>query len=152
MEIAIAVLLALLPFLWQVAALLVRRWRFQKLMYRELEEVGPSPADVVASLATTPGEASWKRRLPARRFLHREILGNPSENRDFILSLSPDETYSVTQFWSAYDAGDQNQFEFFLLRIARCAPFRFRAARRKLGDIAESWSGVLRACESPKRE
>ena len=152
MEVAIAVLLALLPFVWQVAALWVRRWRFQKLMYRELEELGPARSEAIASSAIEPDEASWKKHLPARRFLHREILGNPSANRDFILSLSPNETYSVTQFWSAYEAGDANQFVYFLSRIARCTPFRFIAARRKLAEISERWSGVVKTCESLNQE
>ena len=122
---SLAVALALLPLLWSLAGIGVQRWRFAKLMYRELEELGPEPENV---LTPVPGEftaAPWRRHLPPRRFLHREILRDSTANRDFISSLSPDRLYAITQLWNSFDAGDSAQFKYFIHQVADGTPVRF---------------------------
>jgi hypothetical protein len=40
----------------------------------------------------------WPEHLN-KRFVHEEIFGNVSENRDFILSLPPNLIYPLSQLW-----------------------------------------------------
>ena len=47
-------------------------------------------------------EGKWHEHL-TKRFVHKEIFAQVSENRDFILSLPPDITYNLAQLWTHYD-------------------------------------------------
>jgi len=69
-----------------------REEAFIKLICRELKEMAPKDPK------STKDQKIWTDHLH-KRFIHEEIFGNPSENRDFILSLEPDLTYHMAQLW-----------------------------------------------------
>ena len=73
-----------------------RKTAFVNLIYRELQEMGPRDPK------RTAGQKIWADHLQ-KRFIHEEIFRNPSENRDFILSLEPDLTYFAAQLWIHFD-------------------------------------------------
>jgi hypothetical protein len=72
-----------------------KRRVFINLIRREFSEMAPDP-----KAATTNGR--WDKHLK-KRFIHEEIFGKPSENRDFILSLPPDLAYTVAQLWIEFE-------------------------------------------------
>lgn len=82
---------AMLPHMIEVA----KRRRFLSLIRRELNEMEPRPPE-------KKKDGKWHQHLD-KRFIHQEIFKNPSESRDFILSLPPDVAYSGTQLWFHYE-------------------------------------------------
>lgn len=77
-----------------------KRDSFFSLIQRELEEMVPRP---VARLE----KSSWPAHL-TKRFIHEDIFRQPSENRDFILSLPPELAYNEAQLWIHYDKAQQS--------------------------------------------
>ena len=80
-----------LPRLWERQ----KRKAFINLIRRELEEMEPDPKSRVSG-------GRWDQHLK-KRFIHEVIFGNPSENRDFILSLPPTLAYNMAQLWIRFD-------------------------------------------------
>jgi hypothetical protein len=72
-----------------------RRDSFFSLIQRELEEMVPRPAERLE-------KGQWPAHL-TKRFIHEDIFRQPSENRDFILSLPPELAYNEAQLWIHYD-------------------------------------------------
>ncbi len=81
----------LLPYLFERN----KRVNFINLIKREFHEIEPEPKHRDAS-------KQWTQHLK-KRFIHAEIFKNPSENRDFILSLNPDFAYDMSQLWTTYE-------------------------------------------------
>lgn len=91
----IPVSLALLAVIYPYLQSRYRRYQFQRLIRRELREIGPYPKQAQKG-------KTWVDHQ-TKRCLHEEILANPTDNRDFILSLDPDITYHLTNLWASRD-------------------------------------------------
>jgi hypothetical protein len=72
-----------------------RRRAFLSLIRRELTEMEPWPKERSA-------EGKWPQHLK-KRFVHQSIFANPSQNRDFILSLPADLVYHEAQLWLHFE-------------------------------------------------
>ncbi len=84
-----------------------RRETFKRIISRELHEIEPQPEKMVVSKL-------WHSHLEKQGFIHQRILSDPTGNRDFILSLDPDQIYLLGQLWSHTDRGqkcEENQQE-----------------------------------------
>lgn len=103
--IIIPISLALIAWLWPAIQHWNRRRAFRRLIVRELEEISPHPQEPT-------GEGWWTHQQ--KTFVHQAIFDNPSENRDFILSLEPDLVYYVTQLWQAKKDKDWSQWDYCL--------------------------------------
>jgi hypothetical protein len=101
----IPIMLALIAICWPVIQNYNRRRIFKQLIFRELREISPFP-----QAATLKG---WWEHCQ-KRFIHREIFLNPTENRDFILSLELDLVYFVTQLWHSLEKHDFEQWDYCL--------------------------------------
>lgn len=97
----------LVALLWPSIQAFDKRRRFERLIARELEEVGPHPKK------RTSGEFAWTKHQ-SKTFLHQRILDDSTTNRDFILSLDPTLTYLVTQLWDARRTGNGDQWLWYL--------------------------------------
>jgi hypothetical protein len=87
--VVIPVVLALLGLTWPSVLAMHRGRRFRGLILRELEETSPWPLDPPDQPAKG-GELRgpwWARHQ--KNFVHREILADPSSNRDFISAWIP---------------------------------------------------------------
>ena len=103
--IIIPITLALIALLWPAIQSWNRRRAFRRLIVRELEEISPHPPE--------PTLKGWWEHQQ-KTFVHQAIFDNPSENRDFILSLEPDLVYFVTQLWQAKKDKDWPQWDYSL--------------------------------------
>ena len=77
-----------------------KRQSFFSLIQRELEEMVPRPV-------TRLENGSWLAHL-TKRFIHEDIFRQPSENRDFILSLRADLAYNEAQLWIHYQKAKES--------------------------------------------
>lgn len=114
----IPVVLAVLGLTWPSVLAMHRGRRFRGLILRELEETEPWPLDPPDQSAKG-GEFRgpwWARQQ--KNFVHREVLADPSGNRDFILSLDPTLVYLVTQLWDSLERHDGHQWLWYLREIA----------------------------------
>jgi hypothetical protein len=86
--------------------------RFERIIGRELEEIGPHP-DCPKS------DKPWWEHAQ-RRFIHEELFQRHSisQNRDFLLSLDPTVVYQVSQLWIALEKRDGHQWLYFLGELA----------------------------------
>ena len=89
--------------LWPWIQGIYRRKRFEALIVRELNEVGPYPLEVLDSAGPWTGHLT-------RNFIHQIVFESASENRDFILSLNPDVAYLTSQLWEAKRTGSSAQW------------------------------------------
>lgn len=96
-------------FVWPYIQTYHRRRKFQGLLIRELQEVAPFQG-------VTQPDGWWDHER--KRFLHREILAAPTENRDFILSLDAGIVYLVTQLWAAREDHNAEQWLYCLDELA----------------------------------
>lgn len=96
---AIAIVGGTVAFFWPWLQTRQRGRRFEAIIWRELEEVGPLALDEKTS------KPWWE--LLSKRFIHEEIFRRDriSENRDFILSIDPTLVYLVNQLWIAFENG-----------------------------------------------
>jgi hypothetical protein len=88
-----------------------KRNRFENLIARELEELAPFPKQRDWTCS------SWTDHLK-KDFIHKRILEDPSQNRDFILSLDASLVYHLSQLWDARKTGDNSQWLFYLKNLA----------------------------------
>jgi hypothetical protein len=103
---------ALIAVLWQALAARRRRRNFEELIRQEIAEAAPnrkSKEGVLASSrkwlkADTP--VPWHANLK-RRFLHEDLIGNPVANAEFIMSLDPALSYSLSQMWISFSKGQE---------------------------------------------
>jgi hypothetical protein len=115
----VPLLLAFLAFVGSVIAVfwpwLQTRFRgrkFEGIIRRELEEIGPHPRQLVE------GKPWWEHAT--KRFVHEDVFAREriSENRDFLLSLDPAVIYRVSQLWTALGKRDGTQWVYFLGELA----------------------------------
>ena len=139
----IPLIVAAIAVLWPWLLTLQRGWRFRRLIKRELEEVGPHPADPVAD------KPWWEHAT--KRFVHEETFRRVDvpENRDFILSLNPELVYQVSQLWIALEQRNGHQWREFLTKLSqsRVSSERFKEAASRwvkiLDQQPEKWCGPM---------
>jgi hypothetical protein len=107
----IPVSLAFLALFWPEVQAAARRRAFYRLIVRELEELSPFPE-------TAKQGDDWYHHL-RKEFIHQKIFRAPSENSQFILSLSPDMVYLVSQLWGAFENRDAGQWLHFLDELSK---------------------------------
>lgn len=98
--------------LWPALQALDKRRRFERLIVRELEELGPYPKTRSDSLG------SWIDHQK-KDFVHKKLLEATNDNRDFILSIDPALVYFVTQLWDARRMADDDQWLWYLECLAK---------------------------------
>ena len=130
--IVIPISLALLSIVWPIAQSWHRRRIFRKLVYRELEELGPHPKEPVLS--------GWVEHC-SNGFIHYEILQDVSAHRDFILSLDPTEVYLLTQLWAGVDNSNWDQFEYALRKLEPYQGGRFLFRRKRTSQHTDNQNG-----------
>ena len=81
----------------------VKARKFLALIKRELREMDPNPAK-----KTSGGK--WHQHL-TKRFIHQEIFAHVSKNRDFILSLDPEISYTTAQLWFHFENAKTSRSE-----------------------------------------
>jgi hypothetical protein len=86
-----------------------------------------------------PSGNSWTDHHTQKRFLHKEIFEKPTENRDFILSLSPDLVYHVIQLWQSKDNHDQ-----WLYMISQIKSQAYCSRRNKIQKVEDKWRSLMR--------
>jgi len=136
--VVIPVALAGLALAWPA----IQSWhggrRFRLLAARELVEIAPFPEQ-------RGNCAVWTQHL-RRQFLHQKIIGEISDNRDFVLGLEPEFVYSLSQLWAAYHAADGAQWLWYLGKLA--GHRYLRRERLELLAIREQWNGVIQSYSS----
>jgi hypothetical protein len=99
----VPVSISFLALLWPAMAARRRRKNFEYLIRKELKEARPEPE--------VPGPRNpWHKHL-GKRFLHEQIITQPIENTEFVLSLNPTLAYSLSQMWIAFDKGTKTDDE-----------------------------------------
>jgi len=88
-QVVVPLLAALLALAWPVWRQVQRRWALTRLARAELLEAAPYPPE-------RDGRSQWAGH-PTKRFIHEELIGNPTGNTEFVLSLNPQLTYSLAQ-------------------------------------------------------
>jgi hypothetical protein len=130
----IATIAAALAAFWPWLQARQRPRQFERIIGRELEELGPWPREPVE------GKPWWEHLPTSKRFVHRDIFQEQSEDtRDLLLSLDANVIYEVNQLWAAFEARDGTQWLHFIEALA---------ANRKLrsGDlraVRDAWRGVM---------
>lgn len=82
-----------------------KKQKFLSLIRKEVEEMELDRGDIQAMQEQQP-DTQWPQHLK-KRFVHKTLLQDVSENRDFILSLPPEVTYHLTQLWHHYDSATE---------------------------------------------
>ena len=108
--VVIPIILVLIALFWPLIQNWHRRRIFTKLVFRELQEIGPHSVE--------SERENWTEHL-SKNFVHRAILKEVSQNRDFVLSLNPDLVYYLSQLWDAYEAREEKQWLNFLAQLAK---------------------------------
>jgi hypothetical protein len=138
--IIIPVALAFLPLIWGLTGWWIRRVQFQELIFRELEEIGPHPP--------TRGEAGsrnhWSEHHTRKRFVHTDILNQPTDNRDFILSLSADIVYYVNQLWNSKENAPQWIYMLYKLEKKMKIPLWQIHRRQRVASVRQKWYVLMK--------
>jgi len=101
-----------IALLWPEIQTRDKRRRFERLIARELEELGPFPKTRGGTLR------SWTEHQ-RKNFVHKRILEDASKNRDFILTLDAELVYEVSQLWDALKTEDETQWRWYLQCLAK---------------------------------
>jgi hypothetical protein len=109
--------------------------KFERIIGRELEEIGPHPDSPVA-------DKPWWEHA-GRRFIHEELFQRQSisQNRDFLLSLNPTVVYQVSQLWIALEKRDGKQWLYFLGELAN----NDRVGSPELRSAHSKWNTIIKA-------
>jgi hypothetical protein len=134
----IAFFAAAIAAFWPWIQAYQRGRKFERLIRRELEEIGPFPLDPV------PNKPWWEHA--GKRFIHQELFQRHSisQNRDFLLSINPTVVYLVSQLWIALEKRDGNQWRYYLGELAN----NDEVGSDKLCNAHRKWDIILK--EQPK--
>lgn len=146
-KLAIPIAVVLIPLTWGFTGVLVRRWRFTKLIYHEIRELGPFPERRNAKEMQELRYTKWLQHFPKKVFIHKRILDRPVANRDFILSISPKLVYDLNQFWAAKETMDKVQFKHFLSELCDDIPWVFCSRKSEMIEIKCQWTALIASYE-----
>lgn len=82
---------------------------FLKLIKRELTELNPEEENLVSD-SDSNSKAKWCDHL-RKKFMHEAIFSDPSNNRDFILSINDDLAYYGIQMWMHFHKAEESKSE-----------------------------------------
>lgn len=108
--IVIPITVVLLGLFWPAIQAQYRCGRFKRLARRELEEVAPKPVE-------KKDQTCWKDHL-RKEFIHRQIVQDPSQHRDFLLGLDSTFVYWLAQLWSAFENDDPGEWFKYLHHLS----------------------------------
>jgi hypothetical protein len=120
--------------------------KFEGIIKRELQEIGPRPPD------PEKGKPWWEHAT--MRFVHEEIFDRRKtvENRDFLLSLDPTLVFEVSQLWTAFEKRNHQQWLAFLELLASDE----KVGSLQLKEASLQWANVIGAqspeCLAPIRD
>ncbi len=121
------------------------RWNgryFQKLI---LEELGEFQPDIVKLNGTGKINGNLQSYME-KQFIHKNILDNPSENKEFIFNTNHHLIYLTTQLWNAFINNDGKQFLFYFCSIAKERKFKvFKKYDRKdkIEKACKKWMKLI---------
>ena len=101
----------LVTLLWPHVQASYKSRKFTQLIARELREVEPFPEGCVAG-------SSWPAHAK-KVYLHQKIFRDPSQNRDFLLTIDPALAYNVSQLWESLANGDSIQWLHYLDQLRK---------------------------------
>jgi hypothetical protein len=136
--VVIPIIVAVIALLWNTIQNWHRRHIFQKLIFRELEEISPYPEE----------SSEWKNwyEYIKREFVHQKIFEKASENRDFILSLDPNLVYYLAQLWYTFRQDSEKktnagapQWLHYLGKISRYAKDHNFDKKREIEKAYNNW-------------
>lgn len=128
--VVIPIVLVLIALAWPLIQSWHRERIFTRLIFRELQEIGPYP--------TKAERDHWAEHL-TKNFAHRTILREVSQNRDFVLSLNPDLVYNLLQLWDAYETKNETQWLHYLKVLADYDK------TGKLKEVRANWGALCTA-------
>ena len=174
-KVIVPIAIALLPIIWAAITWLFRRWQFRDLILREIQEIKPLTFEEVESRQEPGRRPAWTDHYRAgKKFVHTAILAEPSENRDFILSLPPSLVYAVNQLWQSMGSyrelcenspaqgaetaplrncttsgiapsmGDADQWLYMLSKIRDQVPWWRVGQREGIGRVLIDWYDVIK--------
>jgi len=111
------------------------RWNgyyFQKLLVKELGEFEPNLC------LKTPDRNKGFSQYMKRDFIHKEILDNPSENKDYIFSINVNLLYLTKQLWSAFKDNDIDRFLRHFCYLTKARSSRLHRHYDKNGYMANA--------------
>lgn len=113
--------------------------KFEKIIKRELAEIGPYP------VSGDPMSPWWEHLR--KRFIHQEIFAREqvSANKEFILSLDPAIVYTVNQLWIAFGKRDGDQWVHYLDELAQLP----QMSSPDLEKACSDWKRVIRRQQEP---
>jgi hypothetical protein len=131
----IALFAGAIAVFWPWLQALHRGRKFESIIRRELEEIGPH-------LDHPDARRPWWE-YATKRFVHEEIFhrNNISQNRDFLMSLDATVVYQVSQLWIALEKRDGNQWLYFLDELAS----NRRVGSPALRSARDKWKTVIKA-------
>jgi hypothetical protein len=109
----------------------LKKRSFQRIVLRELEEISPHPPSRMTN-------GQWNQHLKPK-FMHQKIFDAPSENADFLLRLPQNLVYFVNQLWAAKDAGNSEQWLYFLCKLS-CRSYD---PKRKIKAARDQWKALI---------
>jgi hypothetical protein len=114
--------------LWPQLQAWDKRRRFERLIARELEELGPHPKIRGSAFQ------AWTEHQN-KNFVHKRIFEDASTNRDFILTLDATLVYEVSQLWDAVKTADETQWLWYL----KCLADRYH----KVAKVHAEWVQLI---------
>jgi hypothetical protein len=120
---------------------------FQHLILKELGELDPIEIAYEDGLLKSHMKKS---------FMHREILYNPTENKEFIFTVDNKLIYLARQVWSAFDNNDVEQFLihlYFLTIDKRYRLYMIPIPYDRKGNIEKvlkEWIKIVKEPKEPK--
>jgi hypothetical protein len=137
----IAGAISMLPLINREIQSRSKRHSFQKLIFRELEEMKPFTPTV-----SNAGETrSWKCHLQ-KQFVHQAIFLRPENNLDFILTLDENLVYFLSQLWTAYDKDNVDNFVYCLREISHYMDkpeMDWYANKEKIRNLLRAWCETI---------
>ena len=129
--VVVPITLALLAILFPAIKSWYIRRRFKKLILRELREISPSPKKAIYG-------SRWSSHHQ-KRCIHKEIFKEPSENRDFILSLPPSLVYYLSNLWDDENENDKNAKQW----LEYLSKLKDYFGDERLNEVYDNWVNLI---------
>lgn len=122
-----------------------------RLIVKELGEFEPTKNP---DKGGTDKGGDWTSYLN-KRFIHRDILSSPTENKEFIFSIDPNLIYLTIQLWGAFDNTDIEQFLKYFCHISNAETTILKRRYDRNGEIRcayEKWIRLVKKEGVPVQE
>jgi hypothetical protein len=98
-----------------------------------------------SSLKTIDPTKGFKQYMK-KDFIHKAILDNPTENKDYIFSINVNLLYLTKQLWSAFDDNDiENFLKYFCYLTKAKSRFLHREYDKKksIAKACQEWVDIV---------